>query len=61
MLFTTVVTFLAMVGKLREFWDANNVPMAALAMLLLALTVWMLVEGASALHRARKGPSRSAD
>ncbi len=52
MLFTTVVTFLAMLGKLREFWDAGNVPMTVLAALLLALTVWMLVEGAAALRRA---------
>jgi len=54
MLFITVVTFLAMAGKLRQFWDAGNVPMAVLAAMLLGLTVWMLIEGAAALSRLRK-------
>lgn len=53
MLFTMAVTFLAMLAKLREFWDAANYPMAGLAAILVALIVWMIVEGIAAARRAR--------
>jgi hypothetical protein len=62
MLFTTAVTFLAIAAKLREFWDAGNVPMTLFAAMLMALTVWMLVEGAAAYRklseRRRRGPDQ---
>lgn len=54
MLFAMTVTFLAMSGKLLDFVARDNVPMAGLALVLLALNVWMLVEGAA---RLRRGPS----
>ncbi len=54
MIFTTLVTFLAMLGKLAEFWDRDNYPMAGLALLLSTMTVWMLVEGAAALRKTTR-------
>jgi carbon starvation protein len=55
MLFTTAVALLALVAKLRQFLAEGNTPLMVVAVLMLALTVWMLFEGVAALRRARRG------
>ncbi len=53
MVFTMTVAFLAMGAKLMEFVARDDYPMAGLALVLLALNVWMLVEGAAKLRRPK--------
>ena len=53
MVFVMLVTLLAMIANLREFLAHDNWPLAAIAALLLALILWMLVEGVAALRRRR--------
>ena len=53
MIFVTAVALLALVAKLRDFLAQGNAPLAGLAILMLALAVWMLFEGLAALRRAR--------
>lgn len=57
MLFTTTVALLALVAKLRQFLEQSNWPLTVVAVLMLALTVWMLVEGAQAVRRLRRSTS----
>ena len=51
MVLVTGVAGLALLSKLREFLDQGNMPLTALAVLLLALMVWMLVEGGLAYRK----------
>jgi carbon starvation protein len=55
MFFVMVVTLVALVAKLRDFVAQANWPLAALAVVLLALIVWMILEGVT-LVRRRGGP-----
>jgi len=49
----TVVAVLALVSKLRQFLASRDWLLATLALVLLALVAWMLVEGMLAVRRAR--------
>ncbi len=53
MVFVMVITLIAMVDKLRIFFQEGNLPMTAVAGLFLVLILWMLIEGALAF-RAHK-------
>ena len=53
-LFTTAVALVALVAKLRQFWSQSNWPLTVVATLMLALTLWMLLEGFAALRRQRR-------
>lgn len=55
MIFTTIVAFVALVTKLRQFLAAENWPLVGVTALMLGLAVWMLLEGVVALRRARAG------
>ncbi len=62
MLFTTGVALVALVAKLRQFLEQENWPLTVVAVLMLAMTVWMLFEGAAAARRARQARgARSVD
>ncbi len=54
MLFVTAVAVLAIVTKLEAFVAAENWPLASVSVLMLALAVWMMLEGAVAFRRARE-------
>ena len=53
MLFVTGVALVAIVTKLQAFMAAENWPLTAVTVLMLALAVWMLFEGMVAFRRAR--------
>ena len=55
MLFVTTIAILAIVSKLRQFLETENWPLTVVAVLMLALALWMLLEGALALRRMRAG------
>ena len=67
MLFVTGVALVALVTKLRAFIAAENWPLTVVAVLMLGLAVWMLLEGLVALRARLRGgvgsfhaePSRS--
>ena len=46
-----VVAGLALLSNLREFISQGNVPLTALASLMLVMLVWMVVEGVTAARR----------
>ena len=50
MAFVMVITLVAMVDKLRGFFEEGNLPMTAVATVFVALILWMLVEGALAFR-----------
>lgn len=51
MVFVTTVAVLALITKLRQFIDSGSWAMASLAAAMLALTLWMLLEGGVAWRR----------
>ena len=53
MVFTAAVALLALVSSLRRFLAQGNMPLTALAVSMLALVLWIIFEGASALRRER--------
>jgi carbon starvation protein len=57
MIFTAAVALLALIASLREFVASGNTPLVVLGVLMLALFVWMIFEGAAALVRARAEPA----
>ena len=54
------VASLALLANLRSFIAQGNGPLAALAAVLLALLIWMLVEGAVAARRTLRTLRASA-
>lgn len=53
MVCVTAITFVAMAERMNTFLGDSNWPMAAFAALLLALQLWMVVEGIAAWQRQR--------
>ncbi len=53
MAFVALVTVAALLSRLRTFFAQGNWPLLALASLLLALVLWMFVEGVGAWRRLR--------
>ncbi|MFK7991518.1 MAG: carbon starvation protein A [Sandaracinaceae bacterium] len=53
MIVTTSVALFALVSKLRDFLAAGNTLLTVLSSLMLALALWMLLEGVVALRRTR--------
>jgi len=53
MVFVTGVAVLAIITKLRSFIASGNWPLTTVAVLMLALAVWMMFEGALAVKRSR--------
>jgi carbon starvation protein len=53
MLFIMVITVVAMIAKLRQFLASENWLMLTLAAALLALQLWMVLEGVAAFRRRR--------
>lgn len=51
MIFVTAVALVAIVAKLVEFLAAGNWPLTAVTAVMLALALWMLLEGALAVRR----------
>jgi carbon starvation protein len=54
MLFIMGITVVAMIGKLRQFLASENWLMLGLAAALLALQLWMVLEGIAAVRRRRQ-------
>ncbi|MCB9591187.1 MAG: carbon starvation protein A [Sandaracinaceae bacterium] len=52
-LFVTAVALAAIVAKLQDFLAAQSWPLVSIAALMLAMTLWMLVEGGLAVRRLR--------
>ncbi len=57
MVLVMVVAGLALLSNLQEFIAQGNVPLAALAILMLTLLMWMIFEGVAAFRNVRARPS----